>query len=149
MCTNFNDQFIALVSPKPEGSLKGNISFDNNDNPVSVNIAFFDVCDPSSIGNFAQFCTGNCPSAPSPYCPEGADELVNTGFEPSWGQDAGATVWLQSQAPIGGGEEFSIRFTIWDTGDQLWDSSVLVDAFEWIANAGSAAVPVETMPVPK
>src|SRR6185503_3207561 len=40
VCTSFNDQFIALVTPAPPGSINGNISFDSKNNPVSVNIGF-------------------------------------------------------------------------------------------------------------
>src|SRR5690606_38238448 len=46
VCTQFNDQFVALVDPAPPGSINGNISFDSNNSPVSVNIAYFDSCDP-------------------------------------------------------------------------------------------------------
>ena len=47
VCDSYNDQFIALVSPAPMGSINGNISFDSKNNPVSVNLGFFDVCDPT------------------------------------------------------------------------------------------------------
>jgi hypothetical protein len=117
VCTSFNDQFIALVSPAPAGSVDGNISFDSNNNPVSVNIAFFNVC---------------------AGCALGTAELTGTGFD-TW-DDAGATSWLETQAPVTGGQDFSIRFAIWDTGDQAWDSTVLIDNFEWIANGGTVVV---------
>jgi len=126
LCMSYNDQFIALVTPPPMGSINGNISFDKMTNPVSVNVAFFDVC---------------------PGCPLGTGELSGTGFD-SW-DDAGGTGWLATQAPIKGGEEFSIRFAIWDTGDQAWDSTALVDGFQWIANGGTVAVGTEPIPDPK
>jgi hypothetical protein len=124
VCTTFNDQFIALVDPPPDGSINGNISFDSLGNPVSVNIAFFTTCS---------------------GCPDGVEDLADTGFDGSWGGDAGATAWLQSTAPIAGGEEFTIRFAIWDTGDQILDSTALIDDFEWIATGGTPAV--ETEPI--
>jgi len=124
VCTSFNDQFIALVNPPPQGAIHGNISFDSQSNPVSVNIAFFEVC---------------------PGCPLGTAELTGTGFD-IW-DDAGATGWLITQAPIEGGDVFTIRYAIWDTGDAAWDSTVLVDNFQWIADAGT--VTVGTLPVPK
>jgi hypothetical protein len=130
VCTSFNDQFIALVSPPPNGSIDGNISFDAQNNPVSVNIAFFEVC------NFN-------PGYPQFPCALGPAELQATGFD-SWG-DAGATSWLKTTAPIGGGEEFTIRFATWDTGDSAWDSTVLIDNFRWIASGG---VNVGTVVVP-
>lgn len=124
VCTAFNDQFISLVSPAPMGSVNGNVSFDSQLKPVSVNVAYFDVC---------------------AGCPLGTAELAGTGFG-TW-NDAGGTGWLVTQAPVSGGEEISIRWAIWDTGDTAWDSTALVDGFEWIANGGT--VPVETVPVPE
>jgi len=120
VCTAWNDQFIALVNPPPMGSVNGNISFDSQQNPVSVNVAFFDVCQ---------------------GCPLGTAELMGNGFD-TW-DDAGATSWLATSAPIAGGELFSIRFAIWDTGDQAWDSTALIDNFEWIANGGTVVVGTE------
>ncbi len=122
VCTSFNDQFIALVNPAPPLSIDGNISFDSMNNPVSVNVAFFDVC----IG-----------------CPAGTMELIGTDFF----EDEGGTSWLQTTAPIGGGEQFSIRFATWDTGDSAFDSTTLIDNFTWIANGGT--VTVGTQPVPE
>ncbi len=130
VCTSFNDQFIALVDPAPKGSVNGNVSFDSKKNPVSVNIAFFTVCDPQ----------------PSHPCPDGPGLMAGTGFN-DW-NDAGGTNWLTTTAPIKGGDTFKIRFAIWDTGDQIYDSTVLVDNFKWIATPGKT-VSVGTVPVPK
>ncbi len=121
VCTSYNDQYIALVDPAPPGAINGNISFDSMTNPVSVNIAFFEVCS---------------------GCPLGTAELAGTGFD-TW-DDAGATSWLVTTAPVTGGQEITIRFTIWDTGDASWDSTVLLDNFQWIADGGT--VDVGTVP---
>ncbi|MFT3775536.1 MAG: putative metal-binding motif-containing protein [Minicystis sp.] len=75
VCNDYNDQFIALVTPPPAGSINGNISFDSLHNPVSVNLGFFDVCDPSLVGTFAEYCFSGCPSPPNPYCPSGTADL--------------------------------------------------------------------------
>ncbi|MCX4242243.1 putative metal-binding motif-containing protein [Paraliomyxa miuraensis] len=120
VCTSFNDQFIALASPPPPGSINGNVSFDAMGNPVSVNIAFFDVCS---------------------GCPLGTNELAGTGFD-TW-NDAGATSWLATTAPVNGGDLVTIRFAIWDTGDQAWDSTALIDNFRWIADGGTVTVGTE------
>lgn len=132
VCTTYNDQFIALVSPAPTGAINGNISFDSQSNPVSVNIGFFDVCDPILTGE---------------PCVQGPGELLGTGFD-VW-DDSGATLWLQTQAPITGGEEFTIRLAIWDTGDQALDSTALIDNFQWVANGGTVSVGTTPVPVPK
>ncbi|MBK8253908.1 MAG: choice-of-anchor L domain-containing protein [Polyangiaceae bacterium] len=120
VCTSFNDQYISLISPPPMGSINGNVSFDTQNNPVSVNVAFFDA---------------------------NPNELVGTGFD-VW-DDAGATSWLQTQAPIKGGDEITVRFAIWDTGDSAWDSTALVDNFQWIANGGTVVVGTIPIPDPK
>jgi len=140
---------IALVSPAPAGALNGNISFDAMHNPVSVNLGFFNVCDPNDIAEYAENCqidnfTGTCPNPPNPYCPQGTNELIGTGFD-IWnpgenGIAAGATSWLTSQAPVKGGETITIRFAMWDTGDQNFDSTTLIDNFQWIADGSSVTV---------
>jgi hypothetical protein len=152
VCNNYNDQFIALVSPAPAGALNGNISFDSMHNPVSVNLGFFNVCDPTQIGKYASSCKGSgakCPSPPNPYCPSGTAELQGTGFD-VWDTgygNGGGTSWLTSQAPVKGGEDITIRFAMWDTGDTNFDSSTLVDDFQWIATPGTS-VSVSTTPIP-
>jgi len=155
VCTLFNDQFIALVTPPPMGANNGNIVFDSMNNPVSVNIAFFDVCDPVANNDFGSVCSfggGPCPPMPNPYCPSGPAELVGNGFDDAFGsffEDAGGTSWLQTTAPIDPGAEFNIRFAIWDVGDTIYDSTVLVDGFEWIANGGTVNVGTDPIPDPK
>lgn len=128
VCTLFNDQFVAIVDPAPQGSINGNISFDAANNPVSVNIALFDVCD---------------------GCNSGTAELLGTGFD-TWGgglDDSGATGWLVTTAPVEPGSDLTIRFAIWDTGDTWYDSTVLIDNFSWIADGGT--VSVGTTPIPQ
>lgn len=117
VCDSYNDQYIALMNPPPVGAINGNISFDSQTNPVSVNIAFFDVC---------------------AGCALGTAELSQTGFD-TW-DDAGATGWLVTTAPVTGGQEYTLRFAIWDTGDASWDSTVLIDGFRWIADGGTVTV---------
>ena len=154
VCNNYNDQFIALVSPAPMGAVNGNISFDSMHNPVSVNLGFFNVCDPGQISQYAascQFGGTTCPSPPNPYCASGTAQLAGTGFD-TWDSGfggAGATSWLKSQAPITGGQEVTIRFTIWDTGDQAFDSTTLIDNFAWIATKGTVTVSTTPQPMPK
>jgi hypothetical protein len=132
VCTTYNDQFIALISPAPTGAINGNICFDSQSNPVSVNIGYFDVCDPLLTGE---------------PCAQGPAELLGTGFD-VW-EDSGATLWLETTAPIAGGEEFTIRLAIWDTGDQALDSTALIDNFRWLATGGTVTVGTKPIPVPK
>ncbi|HEX7479454.1 MAG TPA: hypothetical protein VF331_16745 [Polyangiales bacterium] len=41
------------------------------------------------------------------------------------------------------GDTITLRFAIWDTGDHSFDSTVLLDGFEWIA---SGSVTLGTAP---
>jgi len=126
VCTLHNDQFIALVEPAPPGSINGNIAFDAQANPVSVNIGLFEVCS---------------------GCAQGTGALLGTGFDVWDGgvSDAGATGWLRTTAPVTPGSELTIRFAIWDAGDTAWDSTVLIDNFQWLTDDD---VTVSTKPVP-
>lgn len=136
ICTNFNDGFLAYLSAKGfNGGTADNISFDKDKNPVSVNNGFFDRCTPGVLTG----CAGLAPKQSA--CPGGAAELAGTGFGISGkycqplGQDTsvggGATGWLTSKAPVQAGETFTLEFMVWDTGDQILDSSVLIDNFTW------------------
>ena len=111
------------------------------------------MCDPTQKSAYEAGSSCNpCPAPPNPYCPSGTAELLGTGFD-VWdgtvdGIDyggAGATSWLTSQAPIKGGSIFSIRFAMWDTGDDQFDSTTLVDDFQWIATAGTVQVMTNPM----
>ena len=54
--------------------------------------------------------------------------LAGTGFANGVG---GATGWLDIAGNVTPGEDMTIRFAIWDTGDHSWDSVVLVDNWTW------------------
>lgn len=138
VCSEFNDGFIAYLTAKGFNGGEGdNISFDADQNPVSVNNGFFDRCTPNVTTGCAE--DKNIKSV----CPGGPDELAGTGFgvQGSYcsafgGKDkstaGGATGWLTSQAPVEPGETFTLEFMIWDTGDGVLDSSVLLDNFTWV-----------------
>ena len=135
ICSQYNDFFVAILSPTPMGQTDGNISFDSIGNPVSVNNAFLDVCG----------CSGGPPctaGGKSFACAAGTGELTGTGFESHAG-----TSWLQTNAPIQGGQNFTLRWATYDSGDGALDSTTLVDNFQWIANGGT--VVVGTNPVPQ
>jgi len=114
-----------------------NVSFDSMNNPVSVNNGFFDRCTPSTQTG----CMGT--SNKTAACPGGPGELAGTGFDNQGSYcggnstGGGATGWLTTKAAVKGGDTITLQFIIWDTGDQSWDSSVLVDNFQWSAVPGS------------
>ncbi len=122
---------------------------------MSVNLGFFDACDPATPTRYATHCkstTGaTCPAVPSPYCPLGvAADLQGTGFDTLLKAGAaGATRWLQTQAPAQPATVITIRFAIWDAGNAQYDSTVLIDNFQWVATGGTVAVGTAPIPVPK
>ena len=138
VCTTFNDSFIAyLTSAAFNGGKPENISFDSNKNPVSVNNAFFDRCSPST-GLISQQ-GGYCNFPTTKYCAGGNAELQGTGFYNAGtycgesGQDSGGgmTGWLTTSAPVQPGETITLEFMVWDTGDHIYDSSVIIDNWTW------------------
>jgi hypothetical protein len=140
ICSPFNDGFIAYLTAQGfNGGAGDNISFDSRKNPVSVNNGFFDRCTAGVQTGCGQ---GGEPG--TSQCPGGDLELGGTGFglTGTWcsvydkkktnsSVNGGATGWLTSQAPVKAGETFTLEFMIWDTGDAVLDSSVLIDNFRW------------------
>lgn len=146
VCSSYNDFFVAMLSPIPAGQADGNISFDSQGNPVSVNNAFLEVC---GCG------TGNPPAPPGCNaggklfpCPLGNTSLMGTGFgsdDPmSFGQDHGSTYWLQTTAPVAPNSLITIRWGVYDSGDGVLDTTTLVDNWQWLATPGTG---VGTNPV--
>lgn len=73
-------------------------------------------------------------------CPLGVDSLSGTGFE-----GHAASGWLTTSAPVTPGSEITIRFAIWDSGDGLLDSTVLIDDFKFSVDGADTA---QTKPSP-
>jgi hypothetical protein len=142
VCSTYNDFFLAILDPIPEGQTDGNISFDGDLNPISVNNALLEVC--------------GCPENPPLACMAGGKifncslgniELIGTGFGFDLaGQDHGATGWLRTTAPVAGNDEIRVRFAVHDSGDGSLDSTTLVDNFQWTAQPGTK---VGTDPIPQ
>ena len=147
----FGDLHIHPAAPKdsahPEIPADGNISFDAAGNPVSVNNAFFTSCQPIACNDWnvllgggpdsnldgcvdALTCntsTNQCESALG-ACPDGSGDVAAYTSNTS---DAGGTAWLTTSAPVIPGEEITLEFHIWDTGDAVFDSLALLDNFRW------------------
>lgn len=129
VCTAYNDHFVALLTgssalPQNPPQNSNNISFDKNGNPVSVNVAFFT----------------------HPGCPTCTSNLLTgTGFDGTCASKicGGSTGWLYTTAPVVGGEEITLQFAVWDQGDALWDSTVLVDNFRWSVEPSAIETGVE------
>lgn len=129
VCSSFNDSFVAILKTgaKLDPAASGNVSFDAMKNPINVNSGFFEVCTPGTKGSktFA--------------CAKGTKELEGTGFwDPSSPTQNGATSWLRTKAPVLPGETITIQFLVWDTGDHILDSTILLDNWQWDATPATA-----------
>ncbi len=110
VCTEFNDKFLAILDSQ---MTKGNISFDAKGNAVTINNGFFSIT--------------------------AANQLTGTGMEKidfSGQPYGGATGWLTTTAPVVPGETITLRFIVFDEGDGIYDSQVLIDHFQWSLNPG-------------
>ncbi len=110
VCTSFDDTFLAMLE---SDAFTGNVSFDSMGSRVSINVGFFDVCSTASDPS----CTGEA-------------DLIGTGFE-AGGAGGGGTGWLTTTAPVVPGEKIRLTFMIFDEGDHILDSTVLLDNFRW------------------
>jgi hypothetical protein len=135
ICSPFNDFFVALQEPPPPNHVQGNISFDFEGNPVSVNNSFLEACTTPGWAGPKYF-----------SCQLGASQLQGTGFDEtdSEGPHA-ATGWLATTSPVTPGSVVRLRFAIWDVGDHVLDSSVLIDEFRFSAEEASQS---HTAPIP-
>jgi hypothetical protein len=134
LCSSYNDAFAALLfSNRPDVPADHNIAFDSQDNPVCVNNSFVEVCNPYEyVGT-----RDGQPFTRTFTCQYGTDELEGTGFDADeWFDAHAATGWLNTRANILPGEVFTLRFAVWDAGDEWYDSTVLIDAFEWETTPG-------------
>lgn len=136
ICTEYNDFFLALLDSTAKGiPTDSNIAFDKVGNPVSINNAFFTSCEPMPCSShcpaiYTKGCvSGKCTTAYG-ACPDGVNDLYAFNED----GNGGATAWLTTQAPIVGGETFTLTFYIWDTGDSSYDSAAILDNFQWITN---------------
>lgn len=128
ICSKYNDYFVALVSPPPPNLPDGNVSFDKQGNTISANAGFLEVCSPQQAGGktFA--------------CAKGTSQLGGTGFE-----GHAATGWLKTSVAVTEpGKDVTVRFAVWDSGDGVLDSTVLVDDFQFeIADTPTVTEPVD------
>jgi hypothetical protein len=125
VCTNYNDEFLVIVQSSKTYTQATNISFDAKKNPITVNSGFFIVCQ-------------NGTSAQTMNCTQPVTAIAGTGFDDDDGGGepiGGSTGWLTTTAPIAPGEDVTLRFVIFDEGDGIYDSSALIDNFQWGATS--------------
>jgi hypothetical protein len=110
--TGFNDMFLVWLE---SSSWTGNVSFDEEGNPISLNAAFLDFKD-----------------APHQQCPGcSAPEVQGTAME-----GHAATRWLTTSAPLTPGDHVVVQFVIFDLTDAILDSTVVLDNFQWTCIKG-------------
>ncbi|HVV88289.1 MAG TPA: MopE-related protein [Kofleriaceae bacterium] len=159
VCSPFNDFFVVLLDSAWDGqpanpadkNLAVYTSPSNQKYPVGVNLGFGDTglfrqcvngptgCDFGSTAGNISTCTGT-------------NELTGTGLdtlnpEPSpaaFGEDGycgannregGGTGWLVTEGNVKGGETITLRIGLWDTSDGFYDSTAIIDKFEWSVDA--------------
>jgi hypothetical protein len=117
--TSFNDVFAVWAASE---TYTGNLCF-INDQPCTV----------TALANSVQF--------------EGMDpEMVGTGFEGmSYGDTplAQSTGWFQAKGSAAPGEMLQLTFALFDMGDSIYDTLVLLDNFAWDCEG---CVPTEVDP---
>jgi hypothetical protein len=145
VCSAFNDYFVALLDSAFAGAPANpgdkNLALyttPSGDYPVGVNLAFgntglFTQCENGDIG-----CAGGVPGTISTCT--GTSGLTGTGMDfavpPSEACGSndltgGGTDWLVIKGNVVPGETLELRLGLWDTGDGLYDSVLLLDAFQW------------------
>jgi hypothetical protein len=145
VCSNYNDQFIALVdtptgtpSPVPNPPDKNLLTYSDGTKkwPVGINVAhgtsLFSVCETEQSNST---CWDS--DVDSKSCSLGALQLAGTGFEKGGSGSCiigGGTHWLTAGGNVIPGQELVLRIALWDVGDAMFDSTALVDGFTWLAD---------------
>ncbi|WP_437481393.1 hypothetical protein WME75_37525 [Sorangium sp. So ce1014] len=127
-CNDFNDYFVAFLTPRPANLIDGHILFDDKKNAMSINNTLIDVCaceggPPCDLDGRVYACTSE------------TSELLGTGFESRAG-----TGWLVTSAPVEPNQEIKIRWGAYDAGDHELDSTGLVDNWVWLTEKDETVV---------
>jgi hypothetical protein len=141
VCEQFNDFFAVFADPAPSDSEDDNVLFDENGDAIGVNSGLLQVCRKESG------------VARDIDCALGPDLLAGTGYDRDEStcvsetddklEDRGgaSTGWLRTSVPIKPSQFMTLRFVLWDSGDPLLDSTVVLDNFQWVVkDAPSDAV---------
>lgn len=123
VCSQYNDLFVVLLD---SSFTTTNEQFKN---PADKNLAVFEGnavgVNLAPAGLFTQCTNTSGPGWAVTSC-EGTEELAGTGFE-----GHGGTGWLTIRGNVVPGETITLRLALWDMGDHILDSMVLLDNFRW------------------
>jgi hypothetical protein len=126
-CTTYNDTFVAMLKSQ---QFNGNISFDGSHNTIQVNSAFFGADPAAMSGTGYEVLNSNCESMGTrPGC-----TMPTVGSTCTVG---GTTGWLTTTSPVTPGEMIDLTFGIFDEGDMILDSMVIIDNFRWEVTGSS------------
>ena len=153
-CAAYNDYFVALLDSgfgNPLNPTDKNVAVSVAPLagvPITVNLAN------AGLGLFKQCVNGatGCQSMSAGVIGEcsGTSQLVGTGMDSTAGltstdtcgtvnaQVGGGTGWLTVRGNVVPGDVIELRLAIWDSGDHLYDSDVVLDNFRWAYNAVQA-----------
>ncbi|HEY3494063.1 MAG TPA: choice-of-anchor L domain-containing protein, partial [Polyangiaceae bacterium] len=145
LCSAFNDFFVVLVDPPPDGledddtpppardEFPGrNVLFDAQGDPVGVNSGLLSVCRQAERGRAQR--PVECTLGPALLADTGFDQGESTcAAQQTDERDIGgaSTGWLHTSVPVPAGKLITIRILLWDNGDPLLDSTVVIDNFQW------------------
>ena len=150
VCTAFNDFFVTLVGTTDLGNpADGNIAVYDDGmvlHPVGVNIldaapGLFTECTDGQISQCGTSSNYTGCTSVAGLAGTGFDTTGTTNFSCGYGGAyGGGTGWLEMSGNVTPGEIMDIRFAIWDTSDGLFDSTVLLDAWEWSVQASEPGI---------
>jgi len=145
VCSPYNDNFVALLdstyagaNPNPtDKNLAKYVAPSSSIYPLGVNLAvgntgLFTQCVNGSTGCAAGATAGSTSSCTGTYALAGTgmDTTDSTSCAAST-PTGGGTEWIAIRGNVVPGEIITLRFALWDTGDSLSDSVVLLDNFAW------------------
>lgn len=119
LCSSFNDVYAVFLD---EGSGLANIVFDRAGNPVTVNNALLRTC--VERGPLV------CELGAAPLAGAFGHGEDMCGFDES--VLGGGTDCISTTTAVRGGSTIRLRFALWDSGDGVFDSNVLIDSFGFV-----------------
>jgi hypothetical protein len=131
--SSYNDKFYMLLTgPQTTGGQKKVINWTACTDPGK----YYDFQDKQG----QKWCYIAVNTAYSEPCPTPDTDISGTGFECGTpdAQHGSSTGWLKTSWPILPGETFDLVFHIHDTSDGIYDSEVILDAFQWLTGPFSA-----------
>jgi hypothetical protein len=165
VCSAFNDFFVVLLDSAFAGTpanpadktLATYTSPSNAVYPVGVNLAHGDTGLFQQCKNGATGCADGSVAGTITTCVN-TTELTGTGMDvvnpppklsPDVGYcgtnnlEGGGTGWLVTTGNVVGGEIIKLRIALWDTSDGYYDSTAIIDDFQWSVDASQPGTVVE------